>query len=169
MFFARTAWISCSLSWKPMDRKGKNQSPGISAWWIFRRWSCIHCRSSMPATTSGIIMCGWIRRMTGWRWKRSMHRKESSGNLQIHFENSMSLWLRIFFSDIFWSEAKKWKCGYDDSETICLCKTSKGRRGICCIRTVKEMFQSQSRKAISFWLIMRGGGTLCCPPVLAYL
>ena len=27
MFFARTAWISCSLSWKPMDRKGKNQSP----------------------------------------------------------------------------------------------------------------------------------------------
>ena len=88
-------------SWKPMDRKGKNQSPGISAWWIFRRWSCIHCRSSMPATTSGIIMCGWIRRMTGWRWKRSMHRKESSGNLQIHFENSMSLWLRIFFSDIF--------------------------------------------------------------------
>ncbi len=43
MFFARTAWISCSLSWKPMDRKGKNQSPGISAWWIFRRWSCIPC------------------------------------------------------------------------------------------------------------------------------
>lgn len=97
MFFARTAWISCSLSWKPMDRKGKNQSPEISAWWIFRRWSCIPCRSSISATTSGIIMYGWIRRMAGWRWKRSMRRKESNGNLQIHFENSMSLWLLIFF------------------------------------------------------------------------
>ena len=72
LFFARTAWISCSLSWKPTDRKGRNQSPGICAWWIFRRKSCIPCRSSMPATTSGIIMYGWIRRMTGWRWKRSM-------------------------------------------------------------------------------------------------
>ena len=68
----RTAWISCSLSWKPTDRKGRNQSPGIFVWWIFRRWSCIPCRSSMPATTSGIFMYGWIRRKTGWRWRRSM-------------------------------------------------------------------------------------------------
>lgn len=30
-----------------------------------------------------------------------MHRKESSGNLQIHFENSMSLWLLIFFLIFF--------------------------------------------------------------------
>ena len=52
--------------------EGRNQSPGIFVWWIFRRWSCIPCRSGMPATTSGIIMYGWIRRKTGWRWRRSM-------------------------------------------------------------------------------------------------
>lgn len=30
-----------------------------------------------------------------------MRRKESNGNLQIHFENSMSLWLLIFFLIFF--------------------------------------------------------------------
>ena len=82
LFFARSAWIGCFLPWKPMARRGKNQSPGICAWWIFRRWNCIPCRSSMPATTSGIIMCGWIRQRTGWRLRRFMRRSGIDGILR---------------------------------------------------------------------------------------
>ncbi len=79
-----------------------------------------------------------------------MHRKESSGNLQIHFENSMSLWLRIFFLIFFEVKQRNESVDMMILKQSASAKLQRADGEYAASEQSKKMFQSQSRKAISF-------------------